>query len=115
MWYGKDIVESIARCPTRQEIASHSFSHFVAGDQDFTEEAFESDLRQCHEVAAATNLNLRSYVFPRNSIGHESVLAKHGFRAFRGKVGVTSSRESSILRKWAGKMIRASGYGQQPR
>lgn len=94
-WYGKDIVESIASCEVPQEIGSHSFSHFIAGDPEFTEEAFRSDLAKCREVAQPMGLQLRSFVYPRNSIGHEKALAEQEFVAFRGRAPRTNSSRMS--------------------
>ena len=83
-YYGPDVVEAIATCPTAQEIGSHSFSHMDAGNPHCTAAAFASELDRSREVAAAAGVELRSFVFPRNSIGHLDLLAPHGFRAFRG-------------------------------
>jgi peptidoglycan/xylan/chitin deacetylase (PgdA/CDA1 family) len=83
-YYGPDVIGAIASCATAQEIASHSFSHMDAGDARCTDAAFASELDRSREVAAAAGVDLRSFVFPRNSIGHVDLLAPRGFRAFRG-------------------------------
>jgi hypothetical protein len=83
-WYGSDIIDWIRRADPPHEIGSHSFSHLVAGDPGCGEEVFESDLAACLDVAAAADLELRSYVFSKNSIGHLGVLERHGFVAYRG-------------------------------
>lgn len=83
-WYGPDLVAAIRGCPTPQEVASHSFGHLIVGDPGCGAEAFRSDLRAAKAVAATDGLDLRSFVYPRNSIGHLDVLAAEGFRAFRG-------------------------------
>lgn len=84
MWYGPDIVDMIRSAKPSQEIGSHSFSHLIVGDPGCSEEAFASDLKACQQVAAAHELQLRSFVYPRNTIGHLDVLAGHGFEAYRG-------------------------------
>ena len=84
MWYGTDIVDMIKNATPTQEIGSHSFSHLIVGDPDCSEEAFRSDLVACREVARETGVELRSFVYPRNTIGHLDVLPEQGFRAYRG-------------------------------
>lgn len=83
-WYGPDLVEAIRACPTHQEIGSHSFGHLIVGEEGCTAEAFRTDLAACHAVAREVGEDLRSFVFPRNSIGHLDVLRDSGFVAFRG-------------------------------
>jgi peptidoglycan/xylan/chitin deacetylase (PgdA/CDA1 family) len=84
-WYAPDLVEDILRCRSPQEIGCHGFAHVLAGEPGCSRECFESDLRAAIEVARAWGLELRSYVFPQNSIGHLDVLASQGFRAYRGE------------------------------
>jgi hypothetical protein len=84
LWYGEDILDMIQAARTPQEIGSHSFAHILYGDPDLTEEAAESDLRACLDVAARRGIELRSFVFPFNSEGHHDVLRRNGFRAYRG-------------------------------
>jgi CRP-like cAMP-binding protein len=82
-WYGPDLVAAIRSCPVPQEIGSHSFGHVIAGDPGCSAEAFRSDLIAAVAVAHDTDLDLRSFVFPRNSVGHLDVLADMGFTAYR--------------------------------
>ncbi|HEX6146223.1 MAG TPA: hypothetical protein VF083_05545, partial [Acidimicrobiia bacterium] len=84
MWYGTDIVEMIRGAQPAQEIGSHSFSHLIVGDPGCSEAAFASDLAACRHVASEAGLQLRSFVYPRNTIGHLDTLAGHGFEAYRG-------------------------------
>lgn len=82
-WYGDDLVTAIAACATPQELASHSFSHLVYGDEGCSREAADSDLAAC--VNAANGIPLRSFVFPYNRGGHHALLSRHGFIAYRGE------------------------------
>lgn len=79
-WYGPDLVQAIRDCPVPQEIGSHSFGHLIAGERGCSADAFRSDV----EAAKRVGGELRSFVYPRNSIGHLDVLAEQGFTAFRG-------------------------------
>jgi hypothetical protein len=85
-WYGPDLVDMVSQSKAGQEIGSHSFGHILVGDPACSEEAFASDLRAAQSVAASRKIELRSFVYPRNSIGHLHVLAEHGFTAYRGRV-----------------------------
>jgi hypothetical protein len=42
------------------------------------------ELRACQVEAEKLGLNLQSFVFPRNNIGHLDVLAEAGFLSYRG-------------------------------
>ena len=83
-WYGPDLITAIRSSSTPQEIGSHSFGHIIVGDPGCSREAFATDLEACHQVARTDGLELRSFVYPRNSIGHVDVLAQSGFSVFRG-------------------------------
>jgi hypothetical protein len=85
-WYGPDIVEEILKCRTPQEIGCHGFSHVITGDPGCSRECFDSELKACQEVATLWGINLKSFVYPRNSIGHVDVLAENGYTNFRGVV-----------------------------
>ena len=74
MWYGRDIVARILKCTVPQEIGSHTFSHIIVGDPDCRPEDFDSELRRCRQLAKSHGITLKSFVFPRNSVGHLNVL-----------------------------------------
>lgn len=84
-WYGPDLVDAIRACEVPQEIASHSFGHLIAGEPGCSPEAFRTDLAASRAVAADAGIELRSFVFPRNSIGHLDVLENAGFTAYRNR------------------------------
>jgi peptidoglycan/xylan/chitin deacetylase (PgdA/CDA1 family) len=83
-FYGRDIVEEIRSSPVPHEIGCHSFSHLIAGDPGCGEDAFGSDLTACRRLAAAAGFELRSFVYPRNAIGHVDQLGAHGLVCYRG-------------------------------
>lgn len=84
-WYGPDIVESVMNCRASQEIGCHGFSHMIIGDPGCSRECFDSELKACKSAAKPWGIQLKSFVFPRNAIGHLDVLATNGFSAFRGR------------------------------
>ena len=83
-WYGSDLVEAIATCAVHQEIGSHAFGHLIVGEPGCSADAFRTDLAACRAVAGEAGINLDSFVFPRNSIGHLDVLEESGFTTYRG-------------------------------
>jgi peptidoglycan/xylan/chitin deacetylase (PgdA/CDA1 family) len=84
LFLARGIVEKIRSCRVRQEIGCHSFSHVIFGDAGCSRAAAASDVAACVRVASELGIPLRSFAFPRNSIGHLDVLEEHGFSSFRG-------------------------------
>jgi hypothetical protein len=83
--YGRDLVEKIRNCPVPQEIGSHTFTHRVFGDPSCTRSEADQELASCTKAARDMGLQLKSFVFPRNRIGHVDLLPQHGFTSFRGQ------------------------------
>lgn len=83
-FYAPDIVDAILASPQPHEIASHTFTHAILGDQECTREVAYSQLAECRRLAHQKGAVLRSIVFPRNSIGHLDVLCEQDFVCFRG-------------------------------
>lgn len=81
-WYGEDIVDEIKGHKT-QEIGSHSFSHILFGLNGCTVECAESEIKTCIQLAKEKEVEMTSFIFPRNSVGHLDILRKYGFRSFR--------------------------------
>jgi hypothetical protein len=102
MWYGTDIVDMLRTARPTQEIGSHSFSHLIVGDPGCSEEAFATDLAACRRVASAMGVDLRSFVYPRNTIGLQEVLADHEFTSYRG----LRPRAFTDLGRWLGALAR---------
>lgn len=83
-WYGADIVDLIRSHP-KQEIGSHSFSHIIFGHPGCSSQCAEDEIVQCVSLAEKKGIKLRSFVFPRNRVGHLSLLKKFGFTSYRGE------------------------------
>lgn len=84
IFLGRSLVEKILSCEVEQEIGSHSFSHVIFGDEGCSRETAESEIAACARVARACGIELRSFVFPRNSVGHLDLLRQYGFTCYRG-------------------------------
>ena len=83
--FAASLVRQIARTP-RQEIATHTFSHYYCSETGQTRETFHADIAAACAIAASHGVTLRSIVFPRNQHNpdYDDVLLEHGFRTFRG-------------------------------
>ncbi len=83
-FYARTLVEKVRCCPVPQEIGSHSFSHAIFDDPGCSPETAASELAACVRLASDMGLELRSFAFPRNRVGHLDLLPRHGFTCFRG-------------------------------
>jgi peptidoglycan/xylan/chitin deacetylase (PgdA/CDA1 family) len=83
--YAPSIIEMI-RKRQRQEIATHTFSHYYCLEQGENRETFTADLRSAIAIARQRGIELRSIVFPRNQFrpGYEEVLRECGILCYRG-------------------------------
>lgn len=99
-WYAPDVVTEIRSRPTGHEIASHGFSHIIAGDPGCSPETFHSEVAASVAVAEQAGVSLRSFIHPRNRIGHVDVLAEAGITSYRGRParGATPASAGERLR-----------------
>jgi peptidoglycan/xylan/chitin deacetylase (PgdA/CDA1 family) len=84
IFYGKSLVDQILACPVPQEVGCHSFSHPMFDDPAVSRETAASELAECVRLADERGLELRSFAFPRNRVGHLDVLRDHGITGYRG-------------------------------
>ena len=84
IFYGSSLVEKIRACSVPQEIGCHSFSHVIFGDEGCSREVAASELAECVRLAGERGVELRSFAFPRNRVGHLDVLREFGFTCYRG-------------------------------
>jgi peptidoglycan/xylan/chitin deacetylase (PgdA/CDA1 family) len=95
-FYGKDIVDRIINLTSKSDIehdiACHSFSHQLFGDEGCREAVAESEIESCLKIMKE-NYGLRPevFIFPRDFVGHLKILRKNGFVAFRGPIQHTVS------------------------
>jgi len=98
--YGLSLLRQIAASP-RQEIATHTFSHFYCLEDGGTVDAFRADLLAAKTAAERLDISLRSIAFPRNqiSLSHLAVCKEIGIRAFRGNEDVWFHRAGPDARQ----------------
>ncbi|MDQ2949163.1 MAG: hypothetical protein M3Y27_25035 [Acidobacteriota bacterium] len=84
VFYGRTLVEKIMACRVQQEIGCHSFSHVIFSDARCTRAVAESELQACLDAARELGIDMKSFAFPRNRVGHLPVLRSYGFTCYRG-------------------------------
>jgi len=105
-WYAPDIVEWIRKAHVRHEIASHSFAHIYYGDAECSASAARADLAAAVAAAEPKDITLKSFVFPRNQVGHLDVLHEHGIHAYRGV-------DPTRFRKGGGVLVKTFNFLDQ--
>ena len=88
--YAPSLVRRII-ATNRQELATHTFSHFHCLEAGPSLGDFEADLEAAQSAAMRLGASLKSIVLPRNqySRAHLRVCARLGFQAFRGNPPAT--------------------------
>lgn len=83
--FAPSLIRTIQGYP-RQEIGTHTFSHYYCLEPGQTRAAFAADLRSALAIARTYRLRLRSLVFPRNQVNRDylPLLADAGIVAYRG-------------------------------
>lgn len=84
LFLGRSLVERIRASRIPQEIGCHSFSHVIFGDSGCSRETAVSEVAACVSAARSLGIELRSFAFPRNRVGHLDVLEQFGFSCYRG-------------------------------
>ena len=83
--YAGSLIRQI-RSRAKQEIATHTFSHYYGLEPGETREAFAADLRSAIAIAKHHGMDVQSIVFPRNQFhpGYEELLKEAGITSYRG-------------------------------
>ena len=94
--FDEGLVEEIADSRPAHEIACHSYSHVQFGNPETDRETARAELERARAAATRRGIDLSSFVFPRNSIGHREALAEAGFDCYRGVGLPTGNRRRKI-------------------
>lgn len=84
-WFGQDLIDAVRDSPISHDIGSHSFSHVEFGADETTTAVARTELQQSVAAAEDVGIDLDSFIFPRNNIGHRRLLPEFGFTCYRGK------------------------------
>jgi hypothetical protein len=84
-WYADDIVAKIRDCHTPQEIGCHTLTHMYVNETETSRQQFDWELSEF--VSLFDQLGLpapTSFIFPKHYMHHFDLIAKHGFKCYRG-------------------------------
>lgn len=83
--YAPSLIELIRKTP-RQEIGTHTFSHYYCLENGQDEQTFAADLQSAISIAKNYGIELSSIIFPRNqhNSAYDEILLSHGITCFRG-------------------------------
>lgn len=81
---GRGLIEKIRACRVPQEIGCHTFTHPLFSEQHCSRALAADEIEACLRLADEMGITMRSFVFPRNQVGHLELLRDYGFQVFRG-------------------------------
>jgi hypothetical protein len=106
--FAPSLIELIRGFP-RQEIGTHTFSHYYCLEPGQDAESFQADLSSAVAIAADRGLRLESIAIPRNQFnpGYRSLLAQAGLTCYRGNQSAWMYRPAAGVRAGlAGRAMR---------
>jgi peptidoglycan/xylan/chitin deacetylase (PgdA/CDA1 family) len=94
--FAPSLIEAIRKTP-RQELATHTFSHYYCLEPGQDREAFKADLASALAIADKYGVQLQSIVFPRNQHNpdYDDLLIEAGIVCYRGGQRAWMYRASS--------------------
>jgi hypothetical protein len=108
--YAPSLIAQIKNTP-KQEMGTHTFSHYYCLETGQTAEAFQADLQSALAIAKPWNLDIRSIIFPRNQFNPEytKVLQAFGVTIYRDNEPSwfysAAATDDHSLPKRAGRML----------
>src|SRR6185312_13154191 len=95
--FGLSLIRQVAACP-KQEIGTHTFSHYYCLEDGATADSFRADLAAAKAEADRFGVKLQSIVFPRNQYNRAllPVCREFGLTAFRGNERIWYHRPSPV-------------------
>lgn len=101
LFYGRDVIERILSNSIKHEIGLHAFSHVLFSE--CTREVADAEVKEGIRLAKHVGIEVRSFVFPQNKIGHVDVLSENGIQIYRGKDLVRADpKQFALFRKFNG-------------
>ena len=106
--FAPSLIEAIRRT-LRQELATHTFSHYFCLEPGQDREAFKADLGSALSIARKNDVQLRSLVFPKHQHNpdYDDLLIDAGIVCYRGNQQAWMYRASNQARQKA-KVRRAA-------
>ncbi len=114
LYYGRDIVEDILASSVKHEIGYHSFSHVVFSK--CSREVAKAEIKEGIKLAKNFGITLKSFIFPKNKIGHIDLLKKYGFEIYRGEnLGRYALSQNMLIRKFNGTIDKIIAPPAEPK
>lgn len=82
----------------RHEIACHSFCHRPMDDASLSAEQARAELAAAARVAEIKQVDLETFIFPRNAVGNLPSLAQAGYIGYREKLARPDGRLGRVAR-----------------
>lgn len=111
--FGNGLIDELQNATITHDIGLHTFSHVEFGADWTTREIARAEVATGLELARDRDIEIRSFVFPRNNIGHLDVLAAYGIDCYRGANPVNVRND--IWEGSLGKLARATVSERPPR
>lgn len=84
-WFAEDILEKICSIEPKQEIGCHTLTHMFVNETEASREQFDWELGEFVKLFERLGLpRPESFIFPKHYMHHFDLLAKHGFKCYRG-------------------------------
>lgn len=96
-WFCPEALEMV-RADSRHEIACHSFSHAPLAEGGIASGDAVRELESCRVVAGIKGIDPKTFVFPRNQIGHVAELSAAGFAGYRARLSPSGRGLAGKLR-----------------
>ncbi len=91
-WYGRALVDAVRNSKGAHEVASHGFSHAVFDESCCPRDVADAELTGARDAARRLGLDLRSFVYPQNVVGHADRIGPAGYACFRAPDGGAAQR-----------------------
>jgi peptidoglycan/xylan/chitin deacetylase (PgdA/CDA1 family) len=110
--FGNGLIDELQNATIAHDIGLHTFSHVEFGAEETTREIARAEVATGLELARERGIEMRSFVFPRNNVGHLDVLAAYGIDCYRG-VNPADAR-NDVWEGSLGKLARATVSDRPP-
>ena len=97
--FGPELVRGIVEAEPNHEVACHTFSHVLFGDDRVTEDIARGELRAAVDAGTRFGIEYSTLIFPRNSVGHRDLLGEFGFMCYRSRRARPSNALSRVGEK----------------
>lgn len=81
-WFCPEALELVRDCG-HHEIGCHGFRHLPLAEEITSSAEATYELESASELAKMKGIELKTFVFPRNHVGHLNKLARQGYSGFR--------------------------------